>query len=263
MSGFWIGVLAVTVIGIICAVILSIASKFMAVKVDERFPLVRDCLPGANCGACGFAGCDGYANALIEDDDLSTALCIPGGAQVVESISAVLGKEAAAVEKKVAVIACKGDCNASSKKMDYVGIETCAASKLLFGGAGKCTFGCEGLGDCAAVCPYGAICIENGIAHIDERICVGCGLCTKACPNGIISIATVGKRPVPHVLCSNKQKGAAVRQECSAGCIACGMCAKKCPKNAIEIVNNLAVINYDECVGCGLCVKTCPVKCIN
>lgn len=262
MSGFAMGILSVTVIGIVCAVILSVASKFMAVKVDERFPLVRDCLPGANCGACGFAGCDGYANALLEDESLSASLCIPGGAQASASISEVLGREAGEVQKKVAVISCQGDCNNSSNKMDYKGIETCAAAKLLFGGAGNCIYGCEGLGDCAAVCPYGAICIENGIAHVDERKCIGCGLCAKTCPKGIIAIRVVDKRRKPDILCSSKLKGAVVKKACAKGCIACGMCAKKCPKNAIEIKNNLPVINYDECVGCGLCVKTCPMKCI-
>ncbi len=71
-----IAVAVVAVIGLLCAVMLTIASKFMAVEVDERIPLVRECLPGANCGACGFAGCDGYAAALVEDPDLSVNLCL-------------------------------------------------------------------------------------------------------------------------------------------------------------------------------------------
>ncbi|MEG1621645.1 MAG: (Fe-S)-binding protein, partial [Oscillospiraceae bacterium] len=57
-------VLIVTVIGILSGLILALASKFMAVKVDERFDKVRECLPGANCGACGFAGCDALAKAI-------------------------------------------------------------------------------------------------------------------------------------------------------------------------------------------------------
>ena len=65
-----IAVAVVAVIGLLCAVMLTVASKFMAVEVDERIPLVRECLPGANCGACGFAGCDGYAAALVEYPEL-------------------------------------------------------------------------------------------------------------------------------------------------------------------------------------------------
>ena len=50
-----IAVAVVAVIGLLCAVMLTIASKFMAVEVDERIPLVRECLPGANGEAAGSA----------------------------------------------------------------------------------------------------------------------------------------------------------------------------------------------------------------
>ena len=65
-------VIPVVIIGIICGAVLVIASKLMAVKEDERFPKIRECLPGANCGACGFAGCDGYAKALCEKEGTPT-----------------------------------------------------------------------------------------------------------------------------------------------------------------------------------------------
>ena len=63
MEAILTAVIPVVIIGVICAAVLVIAAKVMAVKEDERFPAVRECLPGANCGACGFAGCDGYAKA--------------------------------------------------------------------------------------------------------------------------------------------------------------------------------------------------------
>ena len=66
MNEIYYAIIAVSVIGVICAVLLAVASKVMAVKEDERFPAIRACLPGANCGACGYAGCDGYAKALVE-----------------------------------------------------------------------------------------------------------------------------------------------------------------------------------------------------
>ena len=78
MDGIIIAIISVTAIGIICAVMLAVASKVMAVKEDERFPAIRECLPGANCGACGYAGCDSYAHALIEEDGVKTNLCVPG-----------------------------------------------------------------------------------------------------------------------------------------------------------------------------------------
>ena len=55
---------AVLVLGIMGAVfgaVLAIASKVFAVKTDERLPKLIEALPGANCGGCGFAGCQAYA----------------------------------------------------------------------------------------------------------------------------------------------------------------------------------------------------------
>lgn len=255
-----IAVIVVTVIGILCAVMLSVASKVMAVEVDERVTQVRECLPGANCGGCGFAGCDGYAAALVEDPDMSLTLCAPGGAAAAQAIGAVLGKEAGEMVQKAAVVHCKGDCSVTSNKMEYRGIETCAAAKLMFGGAGKCTFGCMGLGDCARACPSEAICIENGIARVDARVCTGCGVCASTCPNSVISILPVSA-PVL-VACSNKDKGAVVRKKCTAGCIGCGMCMRKCPEGAVTVQGNLASIDYEKCTGCGTCKSVCPAKCI-
>ena len=253
-------VLVLVAIGAVCALVLVIASKYMAVPVDEKFPALRECLPGAGCGACGFAGCDGYAAALVEDPDMPLTLCAAGGNAAAQAIAAVLGKEAGEMVAQAAVVHCRGTCEVTSKKMDYHGIETCSAAKLLYGGAGQCTYGCMGLGDCAKVCQYGAICIENGIAHVDTRKCVGCGACTKVCPNHVISIQPVSA-PVT-VMCNNKDKGAVARKKCTAACIGCGMCMRNCPNGAIVVKDNLAVLDYDKCTGCGTCKEKCPAKCI-
>ena len=254
-------VIVVTVIGIICAVMLSVASKVMAVKVDERIPLVRECLPGANCGGCGYPGCDGYAAALVNDEDTPLTLCAPGGAAAAAKIGKVLGKDAGEMVKKYAFVNCLGDCDATGAKMDYIGIDTCVAAKSLFGGNGKCTFGCIGKGDCTRACPSDAIHIgQKGIARVDFRVCTGCGACANVCPNHIISIlpSKIGVQ----ISCSSHAKGPAVKAACSAGCIGCTMCAKKCPEGAITMDNNLPVINYEKCTGCGTCAGVCPVKCI-
>lgn len=252
--------LCVTSIGLICAVVLVIAAKFMSVKENETEKKIRECLPGANCGACGFTGCDGYAKALAEDPDTKTNLCIPGGAAVSKQISEVLGREAAATERKVACVVCCGDCENTGKKIDYSGIETCAAVKMLFGGDGMCTFGCLGRGDCARVCPESAICLDDGIARVDARKCIGCGICAKNCPNGIITMMPDRRREV--VACSNTEKGAVARKKCKNACIGCGKCEKNCPEGAITVKDNLARIDYDKCSGCGKCGEVCPVGCI-
>lgn len=261
MNVLLIGILSVTVVGIICAVVLSVASKLMYVHVDERIDQVRDCLPGANCGACGYAGCDGYAAAVVADESVSLSLCTPGGNDVVKSIGAVLGREGGVVEPKIAVIRCKGDHSVTSDKMIYEGIEGCTAAKLLFGGVGKCTFGCMGLGDCVKICPHQAIYLKNGIAHVDPGLCIGCGICEKACPNHLIAILPESAKT--QVLCSNMEKGAAVRKSCSAGCIGCGKCAKVCPSNAVVIKNNLAYVDHKKCVNCGNCRDACPMHCFD
>ena len=258
MSGVTLAILSVTIIGLICAVVLAVASILMAVKEDERFPALREALPGANCGACGFAGCDGYAKALLEGS-VKTNLCIPGGDTVSKQLSDLLGTEFEDVVEQVAVIKCKGDCNVTADKVEYHGIQSCAAAKLL-GGKGSCAFGCLGLGDCLSICPSGAICLENGIAHINTRICTGCGMCTKACPQLLISLMDDVEKVL--VTCSNNEKGAVTRKKCSHGCIACRRCERECPAGAITVMDNLAVIDYSQCDGCGHCAKACPTGCI-
>lgn len=251
--------LSVTAIGLLCAVVLAIASKVMAVKVDERVERIRAGLPGANCGACGYSGCDGYAAALV-GEGAKTNLCTPGGDAVSKEISTVLGVEFEDVIEQIAVVHCRGDKESRHVKMQYSGISTCVAAKQLFGGQNACVFGCLGFGDCAAVCPQGAICIEEGLARIDTRKCTGCGLCAKNCPNKVIfteadTITTV-------VTCKNTEKGASVRKKCACGCIGCMKCVKECPAGAIKVTSFLASIDYPKCTGCGRCAEICTTKCI-
>ena len=176
-----IPILAVTVIGLICAVGLAVASSVMAVKEDTRFTEIRACLPGANCGACGYTGCDGYAKALLEPGT-KTNLCVPGADAVAAQIAALLGGEAEDVVEKIAVVQCAGTCEATSVKADYRGIPSCAAAKLFYGGNGSCIFGCMGFGDCARACPQNAICMQDGIACVNHTACIGCGICAQTCP---------------------------------------------------------------------------------
>lgn len=263
MNEILTAVIPVVIIGVICAVMLVVASKLMAVEEDERLPKVRECLPGANCGACGYAGCDGYAKALVEDESVPSNLCVPGADAVSRQLSEVLGVEFADVVEQVAIIHCGGDCNHTQKNADYHGMESCAAAKLFYGGGGSCSYGCIGLGDCMNVCPQNAIYLENGIAHVNYRLCIGCGMCAKACPNHLISVTADVERVV--VTCNNKDKGAVTRKVCSNGCIGCKKCEKVCSSGAIKVTDNVAVIDYDKCPECddfGACARSCTAGCI-
>ena len=252
------------VIALICAIILTLSASFFGVKENEKVLAVRDCLPGANCGACGFSGCDGYAKALGEGQTDNPSLCTPGGADVAAQLSEIMGLAAGDVDAKVAYVACNGACKPEERKYVYDGIKTCSAAKLGgYAGDRDCTYACLGYGDCVAVCPENAIVInpEKGIAEIDPQKCIGCGLCAKACPNSVIHIVSEKSRVL--VKCSSHDKGAVTRKNCTVGCIGCMKCQKTCPEGAIKVENNLATIDYDKCTGCGACHDVCPVKCIH
>ena len=198
---------------------------------------------------------------MVGDESLPLTLCAPGGAATAAKVAKVLGREAGEMVKSYACVNCLGDCDATGNKLTYFGIETCAAAKLTYGGAGKCGFGCIGLGDCTRACPSDAIHIgPKGLPEVDFTACTGCSACAKVCPNHIISILPYNT-PV-RVSCSSHDKGPAVKAACSAGCLGCGMCARKCPSGAITMDNNLAVIDYSKCTGCGTCASVCPAKCI-
>ena len=260
MTSILIPVALVSAIGFVLAVVLTIASKIFFVPVDETVANLRAELPGANCGACGFAGCDDYANALGADPSVGTGKCPVGGAALAEALAAVLGVEADASEPQVAVVMCNGHNDAAKTLMEYQGLKTCKAAKQLFGGLSACPYGCMGLGDCAAECPYGAIQICNGVAVVNRELCVGCGICAKACPNSVIRIAPAKNKVV--VQCNSKDKGAVARKNCSNACIGCGKCAKVCKFEAITVENNLAFIDPEKCKNCGLCAKECPTNAI-
>ena len=260
MSGVGIAVGVLCAISAVCAIILVIAAKYMFVPVDETVTKIRECLPGANCGACGYAGCDNYASELAEGNEEKTNKCIPGGDKVAAQIAEVLGMEAEDVIEQVAVVRCQGDCNTAIVKDEYQGIGTCAGANLLFAGRKLCSFSCLGYGDCAKVCPQGAITIKDDLARIDHFKCIGCGLCAETCPKKIISMVPDTVRTI--ISCSNTLSGAVVRPACKVGCIGCKKCEKECPSGAITVENNLSKIDYSKCTNCGHCIEICPTKAI-
>ncbi len=251
-------VVVVTLTGLVGGAILVVASQFLKVKVDEREERVLAVLPGANCGACGFAGCADYAGGIV--DGAATNLCIPGGAAAAQAAAEIMGASASEVKQQKAIVACQGSLEHTSYKYDYRGIDSCAASAALHGGSSACPYGCLGYGDCTRACKFGAIEVQKGLARVNPEKCTGCGACEAACPKKVIWIREVSEKPV--VMCANRHRGAQTRKECTAGCIGCKKCEQSCPEKAITVRENVARIDLDRCVGCRICVNVCPVKAI-
>ena len=262
MNSILLAVLLVAGIGLIAGIGLSVASVVMAVPKDEKAEEIRECLPGANCGACGFSGCDGYASALSKGETDKTNLCAPGGNDVAAQIASLLGVEAGSIEPKVAFVHCNGTSDHSKKKLDYKGVMSCKMASQLFGGPKECVYGCIGYGDCVDVCQYDAISIQDNVARINPMLCTACQMCIKTCPKELIELVPLYKTKAI-VTCKNHNKGAFTRKECTVGCIGCMKCMKVCQHEAIKVENNTAHVDYDKCIGCGECEQGCPVKAIH
>lgn len=260
MNNILVAAVSVSGLGFLCAVVLVIFSKIMEVKVDPKIEEVREALPGANCGACGCAGCDDFSKAVVLDG-AEPSRCTVGGEEVAKQVSKIMGIEATLAVKKIASLMCQGNNDVTGKKLDYDGVETCKGVSMLYGGNGDCAYGCIGLGDCVKVCDFNAMYLENGIVRINEENCTACGACVKVCPKSILTI--IEKDKAAMVQCNNKDKGAIAKKQCQVACITCSKCVKVCPQECIEIVNNVAVIDRSKCTMCGDCVVACPSNCIN
>lgn len=241
-------------LGIIFAAFLSFASRVFHVKVDRRVAAVREALPGANCGACGYPGCDGLAEQIALHDGPVNG-CPVGGASVAEAIAEIMGKTAVAEDKKVACVLCQGNNERAKNRFDYDGIDSCDSANALHGGQKACGYGCLGFGDCYKVCGFGAIRIENGLAIIDPEKCTSCGLCIDACPKHIIEFVPYEQKYI--VKCKSHDNGKDTRAKCAVGCIGCSICVRQSEPGTYEVDNFLA--HY--CSGSGLDGSTGMMKC--
>lgn len=252
-------VLILGALGVIFGAGLAFASRKLAVHNDLRLEKIMGLLPGANCGACGSAGCFGFAEAVLKGD-LSIDACRASDEQTKHEIAAVLGRKLDKVSRRTAVLRCGGGEGAADKYI-YAGLKDCLAAASLLGGPKKCPFGCIGLGSCVPVCPFKAISMgKDGLPRVDKDKCRSCGKCVTVCPKRLFILEAEEHRVF--VACRSGDNAADKRKYCKSACIACGLCEKKCKFGAIKVENNLAVIDYSKCTACLECVKVCPVKAI-
>ena len=257
-------IMVLCVVAVVAAAVLYFCSRRFAVNEDGRVALVVGALPGANCGGCGFAGCAGFASALVAaaDEGLTRGLWCPvGGGETMRRIADLLGTTADEGAATTAVVRCNGSCGVRERTARYDGLKTCFAMHACGMGDTGCGYGCLGCGDCVRACAFGALSMSDvsGLPVVDMERCTGCGRCVDGCPRGIIGLRRrrAGNRLVA-VRCVNRDRGAVAVRACSSACIGCGKCVKVCAFDAVTVKNNLSWIDDEKCRLCRKCEAACP-----
>lgn len=262
MTDILIGAGTLTGIALVFGLLLMLVNKVFQTPSDPRRDAIREVLPGANCGGCGYAGCDALADAIAAGTAPLNA-CPVGGAELAKTIASITGAEQPADQvKQVATVICQGTVDRCKEKFSYVGITDCIAATTVNDGNRSCKYACLGLGTCVAACKFDAIHIDphDKIAKVDPDKCTGCSACIEACPKNVLVLQPV-TLPV-RVLCRAAEEGVLVSDNCKIGCIGCELCANTCKFGAITMKDHLPQFDYDKCVGCMMCAEVCPTGAI-
>lgn len=256
------GLAVFTLLGLLFGFALAAVAIRFQVPVNPVVEQVRDKLPSANCGACGFAGCQVYAEAVVEKPEVPPNLCAPGRGTVAQAVASLTHKDVGSIVDRLVVMRCHGTSAYARQEAEYAGVETCSAAVLVFGGPKACKNGCLGLGDCVKVCPFDALHLGGrGIVEVNTDKCTGCGLCVSTCPKELFQLYPRDRRI--ELSCVAKDKGSVVRSTCMVGCILCRKCVSKCPAGAITWDGRTILIDHEKCQAYGpscneACVDICP-----
>jgi electron transport complex protein RnfB len=248
-------------VGTFFATVIALARKKLYVWEDPRIDDVTGFLPGANCGACGQAGCRAFAESLV----LGTAApagCTVASPDVRADIAELLGVDVGSAATRVARLLCAGGCDVAPRHAEYLGLETCRAAAAVAGGGKACAWGCLSLADCRDACDFDAIYMnEVGLPVVIPEKCTACGDCVEACPKDLFTLMPIEQKLI--VQCKNLLEGEEATNACAAACNACGRCVADGAPGLIEIVNGLAVVDYTKnAVAAEDAITRCPTGAI-
>ena len=230
--------------GVSLGTLIAVANARFRVEEDPRLDELADLLPGANCGACGFAGCRAFAEAAL-GGTVAPAGCTVMGEVELEDVAAFLGVDAGEADRRVARLLCAGGSDVARRKADYVGIESCAAAVAVGGGGKACAWGCVGFADCAVSCDFDAIRMSaNDLPVVDPELCTACGDCVDACPLDLFTLLPLDAPLL--VQCRNLLEGDAAEGVCSVACTACKRCVQDAEPGLIHMESGLAVVDYQK-----------------
>lgn len=146
VSAILIAALVMSVLGLIFGALLGVTGRVFKVPTNEKVEALRACLPGANCGACGFPGCDGYA-AAVGEGKAEVGACAVGGPACAAKMAEIMGVTVNESVRMVASVACQGYGDHCKPKGIYEGMTDCVAASMVNNGTKACSICLPGSGN--------------------------------------------------------------------------------------------------------------------